>query len=627
MISCVHKTGFLEYNTRFGLLESTMSDKLRNIAIIAHVDHGKTTLVDAMFKQTQTFALHQKENQQTTILDSNELERERGVTILAKNTAVFWHDYKINILDTPGHADFSGEVERVLNMADGCLLLVDAAEGVLSQTRFVLQLALRLGLVPIVVINKVDRRDQRVEEVASEIADLFLDLAQTTEQLDFPTLYAKGIEGVVGRQVEEQPDYSLKITDSDSLTPLFETIIETVPAPTGDAEGSLQLQITSLEADEYIGALAIGRVARGTIRQGQPVVVMDGPDKQRSARIESLFVFSGLNRKSVTEAQLGEIVAIAGISKPQIGDTVAALDKPEALPPLQISEPTVKMQLSVNTSPFSGRDADYSTSRQLRQRLEKEIETNVGLRLEPGPTAETVMIVGRGELHLSILIETMRRESYEFALSRPEVVIKEVDGQKLEPWETVTIDVGQDRTGIITTAMAQRRALLHNMHQTKSGIRFTYEIATANLIGFRSEMLTATSGEAVIHSNFLEFRESMFQVSFDRGGALVASHPGMVTAYALEKAQDRGALFVDPGAEVYAGQVVGISKRQEDMQFNVTKGKKLTNMRASSADATVVLAPSWKPSLEQYLSLIGPDELLEVTPVALRLRKKSLVVK
>ena len=338
-----------------------MPHKLRNIAIIAHVDHGKTTLVDAMFKQTSTFAIHQKENQQTTILDSNELERERGVTILAKNTAVFWHDYKINILDTPGHADFSGEVERVLNMADGCVLLVDAAEGVLSQTRFVLQLALQLGLLPIVVINKVDRKDQRVKEVESEIADLFLDLAHTSEQLDFPTLYARGFEGIVGRTLEEQPDYSMIITDSNSLTPLFEAIVAVVPEPRGIAEGSLQLQINSLESDEYIGTLAIGRVFRGQIRRGQAVVVLDHDGKARSARVEHLFVFAGLTRQPVEVAPMGEIVAVAGISKPHIGETIADVIEPEALAPLSISEPTVKMQMSVNTSPFSGRDAQFST--------------------------------------------------------------------------------------------------------------------------------------------------------------------------------------------------------------------------------------------------------------------------
>lgn len=601
-----------------------MSEKLRNIAIIAHVDHGKTTLVDAMFKQTKTFAQHQKENQQTTILDSNELERERGVTILAKNTAVFWHEYKINILDTPGHADFSGEVERVLNMADGCILLVDAAEGVLSQTRFVLQLALQLGLIPIVVINKVDRKDQRVIEVEGEIADLFLELATTTEQLEFPVLYAKGIEGIVGRTVEEQADYSLAITDSDSLEPLFNTIIETIPAPVGDPTGPLQVQVNSLESDDYIGTLAIGRVFRGTITQGEAVAILANDGSKRQARVEHLFVFAGLNRQPVKTASVGEIIAIAGIAQPNIGETIASFDKPEALPALQISEPTVKMQLTVNTSPFSGREGQYSTSRQLRDRLNKELKTNVGLRLEPGPSAETVVMIGRGELHLSILIETMRREGYEFALSRPEVVLKQEGEKTLEPWEAVTIDCTQEKTGVITAAMAQRRANMINMHQTKSGVRFQYEVATANLIGLRNELLTSTSGEGVLHSTFLEFRPLGFQREFDRGGALIASHTGMVTAYSLEKAQERGVLFVDPGAEVYQGQIIGVTKRPEDIRFNITKGRKLTNMRAAAADTTVVLAPSWKPSLEQYLSLIAPDELLEVTPQSLRLRKKQL---
>lgn len=599
--------------------------QIRNIAIIAHVDHGKTTLVDAMFKQTQAFAEHQKENLQTTILDSNELERERGVTILAKNTAVFWQNYKINILDTPGHADFSGEVERVLNMADGCILLVDATEGVLSQTKFVLHLALKLGLQPIVVINKVDRRDQRLAEVAGEIADLFLELAHIPEQLEFPTLYAKGIKGIVGRVVQEQPDYSLKITDSDSLTPLFETIVGVVPAPRGNPDQPLQLQITSLIPDDYIGTLAIGRVARGSIKQGQPIAVINHEGKIRSARVEQLFVFSGLNREAVEQAPMGEIVAIAGVSQPHIGETIADPNHPEPLPPLLISEPTVKMQLTVNTSPMAGRDSLFSTSRQLRDRLEKELETNVGLRVLPGASAETVVLVGRGELHLSILIETMRREGYEFALSRPEVVTKDIDGQTCEPWESVTIDCTEGKTGIITTAMAQRRALLQNMHQTKTGVRFAYEIATANLIGFRSELLTTTSGEGVLHSTFLEYRPAGFRTTFNRGGAVIASHAGQATAYALEKAQDRGVMLVDPGDEVYVGQVVGINKRGEDMRFNVVRGKKLTNMRASSADSTVVLAPSWQPSLEQFLTLIAPDELLEVTPTSLRLRKKQLV--
>lgn len=594
--------------------------KLRNIAIIAHVDHGKTTLVDAMLKQTKTFAEHQKENQATTIMDSNDLEREKGVTILAKNTAVFWHDYKINILDTPGHADFSGEVERVLNMADGVILLVDAAEGVLSQTRFVLRLALELGLTPIVLINKVDRKDQRVSEVEGEIADLFLELATLDSQLDFPVLYGRGFEGIVGKKIEETPDYSMKITDSTDLTPLFETVVKTIPAPKGDASQPLQVQVTSLDWDDYKGKITIGRVIRGTIKKGQKIALMRPDGKIEYNTIAYLFDHVGLNRREVDQIEAGEIIAVSGINDPHIGDTMADPEQPEALPPISISEPTVKMQLMVNTSPFAGRDSQFSTSRQLRDRLTKELETNVGLRMLPGTTGESVIIVGRGELHLAILIETMRREGYEFALSRPQVVIKQVDGHTHEPWEYVTIDVPEHHTGKVTAAMAQRRALLKNMHNTKSGVRFEYEISTANLIGYRSELLSASSGEGMLHSTFLEFRQMIERSPWNRGGAIIAHETGSATAYSIEKAQQRGTLLVDPGEEIYAGQVIGINNRAEDMTINLAKGKKLTNMRASSSDATVVLAPSWKPSLEQFLTLIGETELLEVTPNNLRLR-------
>lgn len=594
--------------------------KLRNIAIIAHVDHGKTTLVDAMLKQTKTFAEHQKENQVTTIMDSNDLERERGVTILAKNTAVFWQDYKINILDTPGHADFSGEVERVLNMADGCILLVDAAEGVLSQTRFVLRLALELGLTPIVLINKVDRKDQRVSEVEGEIADLFLELATEDSQLEFPVLYGRGFEGIVGKKIEEQSDYAMKITDSTDLQPLFETITTTIPSPTGDAAGTLQIQVTSLDWDDYKGKITIGRVNRGTVKKGQKVALLRPDGKTEYHTISYVFVQAGLQRQEVETASAGEIIALAGIPDPHIGDTIADTTNPEALPPLAISEPTVKMQMTVNTSPFAGRDAQFSTSRQLRDRLNKELETNVGLRMLPGTSGESVIIVGRGELHLAVLIETMRREGYEFALSRPQVVLKEIEGKTNEPWEYVTIDVPEHHTGKVTTAMAQRRALLKNMHNTKTGVRFEYEISTSNLIGYRSELISSTSGEGMLHSTFLEFRPAVEKAPWNRGGAIIAHETGTVTAYSLEKAQQRGTMFVNPGDEVYTGQVVGIHNRSEDVAMNVVKGKKLTNMRASSADATVVLAPAWKPSLEQYLTLIGENELLEVTPNHLRLR-------
>ena len=597
--------------------------KLRNIAIIAHVDHGKTTLVDAMLKQTKTFAEHQKENFQSTIMDSNDLERERGVTILAKNTAVFWHDYKINILDTPGHADFSGEVERVLNMADGCILLVDSAEGVLSQTRFVLRLSFELGLIPIVLINKVDRKDQRVREVEREIADLFLELATNDSQLDFPVLYGKGLLGIAGKQITEQPDYTMNITDSSDLTPLFETIINTIPSPEGDPQAPLQVQVTSLDWDDYKGKITIGRVNRGTIAKGKRVALVRANGSLDHFSIAYLFNYFGLQRQEIEQAEAGEIIALAGINDPNIGDTITDPNHLDALPPLSISEPTVKIRLTVNTSPFAGRDSQFSTSRQLRDRLDKELETNVGLRMLPAGSGESVILIGRGELHLAILIETMRREGYEFALSRPQVVQKVVDGQIHEPWEYVTIDVPEEYTGKVTAAMAQRRALLKNMHNTRSGVRFEYEISTANLIGYRSEMLTSTSGEGVLHSAFLEFRAEVEIAPWNRGGAIIAHETGSVTAYSLEKAQQRGILFVNPGDEVYAGQIVGINNRAENLTINVVKGKKLTNMRAASADATVVLAPAWKPSLEQDLTLIGEQELLEVTPKDLRLRSIS----
>lgn len=603
-----------------------MNKSLRNIAIIAHVDHGKTTLVDAMLKQTATFADHQKELNQTTILDSNELERERGVTILAKNTAVLWQDYKINILDTPGHADFSGEVERVLNMADGAILLVDAAEGVLSQTRFVLRLGLQLGLKPIVVINKIDRKDQRTSEVANEVESLFLDLATSEDQLNFPILYARGIEGIVGHTTSELADHSLEITDSQDLTPLFETITKTIPAPAGDPDKPLQFQINTLDWDNHLGKIGIGRVFQGTINQGQSVALIDRQGKISSGRVEHLFVHSGLNRVAVKSASAGEIIAVAGITKPQIGDTLADHSHPNPLPQLSISEPTLKIKLSVNTSPFAGKEAKFSTSRQLRDRLASELETNVGLRVIGDQSGESVTLVGRGELHLSILIETMRREGYEFSLSRPEVVLKEEEGQTLEPWESVVIEVPTDYTGTITTAMAGRHADLKNMHQIGSDVRFEYEVSTNNLIGLRTELLTSTSGSAIVHSNLIGYRPLGERLVWQRGGAIIAHETGTATAYSIHKAQQRSRLMVNPGEAIYAGQVVGINSRAEDMVMNLARGKKLTNMRAASADATLVITPAWKPFLEEFLTMIAPDEMLEVTPQSLRLRKKSLTV-
>ncbi len=599
-------------------------NKLRNIAIIAHVDHGKTTLVDAILKQTSTFAAHEKEMQQSTILDSNELEREKGVTILAKNTSVTWKDYQINILDTPGHADFSGEVERVLNMADGCILLIDAAEGVLSQTKFVLKLALELKLKPIVVINKVDRKDQRVKEVKKEVIDLFLDLANSEKQLDFPVLYARGIEGIVGKKIVQNSNHSLQISDSNDLTPLFETIISTVPAPTGDTKKPLQLQINNLDWDDHLGKIIIGRIFAGSLKHGQKVAVIDSDKQTRTATVDYLFIHKGLGRKRVKQAQAGQIVAIAGINNPKIGETIADSQSPLPLLPLSISEPTVKIKIKVNTSPFAGQEADYSTSRQLKHRLDRELETNVGLKVINNKQTDGMTLVGRGELHLAILIETMRRENYEFSLARPQVVLKEINGQTHEPWEAVIIEVPEKYTGDITATMGQRHAQLQNMTQIKNGVRFEYEIATANIISYRQKLLTFTSGEGAIHSNFLEFRPQGETITWTRGGAIVAQKNGQVTAYSLDKAQQRGQMLVNPGEEVYAGQIVGFNNRQHDLVMNIAKGKKLTNMRAATADDTIVLAPAWKPSLEQFITLIGSDEMLEVTPKNLRLRKADI---
>lgn len=601
--------------------------KLRNIAIIAHVDHGKTTLVDGMLKQSHTFQAHQKEMTQTTILDSNDLERERGVTILAKNTAVLWKEYKFNILDTPGHADFSGEVERVLNMADGCILLVDAAEGVLSQTRYVLSLALLQGLRPIVVVNKVDRKDQRVEEVINEITDLFLELATTEEQLDFPILYAVGINGIAGHTIEQQSDYSLAITDSSDLTPLFQTIVDKIPAPVGDASQPLQVQITSLDYDDYKGKYVIGRIRRGTIHKGETLAIVRKGEKVGQARVEYLFEHLGLNRVEVDESYAGEIVAMTGFKEINIGDTLTHMDTPEGLPELAITEPTVQIQFAVSNSPFVGKEGQFSTSRQIRERLTKELETNVGLRINTGPTAESLIVAGRGELHLAILIETMRREGYEFSVSRPEVIFRQVEGHQHEPWELVTIDVPETFAGVVTTSMGQRKGTFKNMHQTKTGTRYEYEIATRNLIGFRSDFQTQTSGMGVVNSLFIGYKPMGETAPWNRDGVIVSADSGVALSYGLQKAQERGITFVEPGTAVYAGMIVGKNSKKEDLYMNVTKGKKLTNMRASSADATVRMTPPTILSLEQALNFLAADELLEVTPQNLRLRKRDLNAK
>ncbi len=600
-------------------------DHIRNVAIIAHVDHGKTTLVDGLLKQAHVFASYQSEMSQTTILDSNDLERERGVTILAKNTAVEWNGYKINVLDTPGHADFSGEVERVLNMADGCLLLVDASEGVLSQTRYVLSLALQLRLKPIVVVNKVDRKDQRIDEVVSEITDLFLDLAETEDQLDFPVLYAIGREGVVGTQLEVNADHSYRITDSTDLLPLFEAITKHIPAPAGDINGAFQMQITSLDFDDYKGKYVIGRIRRGTVHKGEQVAQLRNDQKVTQFKVEYLFTYKGLGKDEVNEASVGDIIAITGLKDVQIGDTVTSLDVLEALPPLNINEPTVQIQFSVSTSPLVGKEGQFSTSRQIKERLTKELETNVGLRLSSGPSAESFIVAGRGELHLAVLIETMRREGYEFSVARPEVIFKNVDGVMQEPYELITIEVPEAYVGVVTTAMGERKAVFKNMKPMKSGNRFEYEIATRNLIGFRSAFQTQTSGAGVVHSLPLGYKQKGEEVPYQRNGVLIANESGQALSYGLAKLQERGVTFVEPGTTVYMGMIVGMNTKKEDIVMNVTKGKKLTNVR-SAADILIRLTPPVKMSLEQCLTFLAADELLEVTPLSLRLRKRNLNV-
>jgi GTP-binding protein len=599
-------------------------NNIRNIAIIAHVDHGKTTLVDHMLKQSHTFADYQSEMQQDTILDSQDLERERGVTILAKNTAIEWQGYKINILDTPGHADFSGEVERVLNMADGCILLVDAAEGVLSQTRYVLSLALQLNLKPIVIINKVDRKDERSQEVLGEINDLFLDLANTSDQLDFPVLYAVGRQGIVGTKTEKNDNNSLTVTDASDLTLLFQTIINTIPAPQGELEDEFQMQITTLDYDSHKGRYVIGKISQGSVTKGEPLLIMREQEKIGQSRAEYLYTFKGLKKQEINKASVGDIIAITGFGEAKIGDTITSLNKPEGLPQLSISEPTMKVQISVSTSPFVGRDGEFTTSRQIGNRLKKEIETNVSLRIEQGNTGESFVVCGRGELHLSILIETMRREGFELSVSRPEVIFKEVNGVMCEPFERLYIEVPESYSGTVINALGPRKATLLNLTNLKSGVKFEYIIATRNLIGFRSELLTLTSGLGVIHSEFLGYEPKGESTPFMRNGAIVSGETGQALGYSIENLQKRGVSFINPGDEVYRGMVVGLNSRKEDMLMNVCKGKKLTNMRAASADATIKITPAVKMSLEQCITFIAADELLEVTPKHLRLRKKEL---
>ncbi|CVK19779.1 MULTISPECIES: translational GTPase TypA [Sporomusa] len=585
---------------------------LRNIAIIAHVDHGKTTLVDAMLKQSGVFRAN--EHVAERVMDSNDIERERGITILSKNTAVMYNNTKINIVDTPGHADFGGEVERVLNMVDGVLLLVDAFEGPMPQTKYVLRKALEQKLKPIVVINKIDRPDQRVEDVVDEVLELFIELEADDEQLDFPVVYATARSGIAKMEMADE---------SDNLLPLFECIERTIPAPQGEIDGPLQVMITTLDYDDYVGRIAIGRVVRGRIVSGQNVTVLTG-ETQEKAKIGKLYIYEGLKRTEVKEAALGDIIAMIGLETVNIGDTVADTENPEALPTIRIDEPTLAMLFAVNTSPFAGREGQYVTSRHIRDRLFREAQTNVSLRVIETDSPDAFEVAGRGELHLSILIETMRREGYELQIGKPQVIYKQINGQRCEPMEFLTIDVPQEFMGAVMESLGTRRAELVNMVELAGYLRMEFIVPARGLIGFRSEFLTNTKGNGIMHHVFHGYVPYKGDIPGRTRGALVAFEAGETSGYGINSIQDRGIMFVIPGQAVYQGMIVGENAREMDMDVNPCKKKHVTNMRASGSDDAVRLAPARIFSLEQALEYINDDELVEVTPQSIRLRKATL---
>jgi GTP-binding protein len=590
---------------------------IRNVAIIAHVDHGKTTLVDGLLKQSNTFRANQAEMEQSLIMDSGDQEHERGITITAKQTAVYWGDFKINIIDTPGHADFSGEVERTLNMADGVLLIVDAQEGPMPQTKFVLSKALALGLKPVVVINKIDKPSRRVAEVEDEVADLFLELAVDDSQLHYPIYYAIGRDGKAWKALPDNPG------EHADLTPIFEAITEDIPAPKVDSEGSLQLLVTSLQYDSFLGKYAIGRVSRGKISKNLPIALVKSDGVIVSAKIDKLFGFRGLTKEEIDSAVAGDIVALTGVADAHIGETIASAENPEALPVLEVEAPTLSMYLGPNTSPMKGREGEFTTGRQIGDRLRQELETNVALRVEDDGIG--FIVSGRGELHLSVLIETLRREGYEFEVGRPQVVTIEKDGQTQEPVEELTIEVGPEFVGTISQEMGTRRAELTHQETLSSGaIRQTYVITTRAMIGLRNLLLTATKGTVIMNSLPHGYQPLGPKIQSTRNGALVAFEAGVSTPYALQNAEARGDLFIGPAVDVYQGMIVGLNNRQEDLDINVCKAKHLTNMRSKSSDGAVQLTPYTDLSLEQSIDFLADDELLEVTPKNLRLRKRFL---
>ncbi len=592
---------------------------IRNIAIIAHVDHGKTTLVDFLLKQSNTFHSKAEELTQDLIMDSNTLERERGITILAKNTAVQYQDTKINIIDTPGHADFGGEVERTLTMADGALLLVDAQEGPMPQTKFVLKKALELGLKIIVVINKIDKPGSNIDRTIDELNNLFLTLAQHEDQLEFPVIYAIGREG---KAWDHRP--SADELTAATLEPLFKTIIDTIPAPQAEIQQPLQMLVANLDWDSFQGKYAIGRIVRGTIKANTNAIMIDPANNRQSARIDKIFTYQGLKRVEAAEAQAGDIAAITGIPNAMIGATIADAAQPEALPSIKVEEPTLRIKIGPNTSPFMGQDGTFLTSRQIGERLQRELETNVSLRLQDFGNGQ-FLVSGRGELHLSVLIETLRREGFELEVAQPEVIMKEAAGQMTEPVEEVTIDVPEEYVGVITTEFGKRRANLIDLINHNNGYnRLIYKISTRNFLGLRNQLMTQTRGTAVINSFFIGYEPVVDMPPQVRNGVLIASETGKAVAFGLDVAQGRGAVFISPQTQVYEGMIVGLNSRKEDMEINVCKEKQLTNMRSKGADEAIILTPPLVLTLEQSLDFIEGDELLEVTPKALRLRKRYL---
>ncbi|CCJ33147.1 translational GTPase TypA [Caloramator australicus] len=595
-------------------MDRFVRNDVRNIAIIAHVDHGKTTLVDGMLKQSGVFRVNERVEER--VMDSNDIERERGITILSKNTAIFYGDTKINIVDTPGHADFGGEVERVLKMVDGVLLLVDAFEGPMPQTRFVLKKALELKLKPIVVINKIDRQDARPNEVIDEIFELFLELGADDEQLDFPIVYCSARDGIAKYELEDE---------AKDLKPLFDTIINHVPAPQGYKDEPLQMLVTTIDSNDYVGRIAIGKIERGRIKRNQQVAICGKDGSVRNGKIVTLYTFNGLKREEVEEAFLGDIVAVAGLTDINIGETIADSQNPEPLPFVEIDEPTISMTFSVNDSPFAGREGEYVTTRHLRDRLFKELETNVSLRVSETDSPDAFEVAGRGELHLSILIETMRREGYEFQVSRPRVIYKEIDGVLCEPIELLTIDVPEGYVGVVIEKLGSRKAEMINMTSAINGyVRLEFKIPARGLIGYRSEFLTDTKGNGIMNHIFYGYEPAKGDIPERNRGVLVAFETGEAVTYGLYNAQERGSLIIGPGTPVYQGMIVGICSRSEDIDVNVCKKKHVTNMRAAGSDEALRLTPPFEMSLEQCLEFIAGDELVEVTPKSIRMRKRIL---